>query len=122
MIICPSFVREHRRHGAVAGGTERGWRVGLAATRDWYRPIRVRVDPEAEHQPAGGYTDAYELICCACGDHPDLDYRDISPEHQRIRGPYPVAAGVGAYEKHLELRHRRQPTRRAGRPVHDSSG
>jgi len=89
---------------------------------DWYGPIRVRADPEAEHQPAGGYTDAYELICCACGDHPDLDYRDISPELQRIRGPYPVAAGVGAYEKHLELRHRRQPTRRAGRPVHDSSG
>jgi hypothetical protein len=81
------------------------------------RPTRI-----VEGRPEGGYTDAFELICCVCGDHPDLDYRDISPELQRIRGPYPIAAGVVAYEKHLELRHRRQPTRQAGRPVHDPSG
>ena len=89
-----------------------GWTVVLRR-----RPARI-----VEGRPEGGYTDAFELICCACGDHPDLDYRDISPELQRIRGPYPIAAGVAAYEKHLELRHRRQPTRQAGRPVHDSSG
>jgi len=40
----------------------------------------------------GGYTDAFELICCDCGDHPDVDYRDVSTGLQRIRGPYPLAA------------------------------
>jgi hypothetical protein len=32
-----------------------------------------------EGRPEGGYTDDYELVCCDCGDDPDLDYRDISP-------------------------------------------
>jgi hypothetical protein len=89
-----------------------GWTVVLRR-----QPTRI-----VEGRPEGGYTDAFELICCACGDHPDLDYRDISPELQRVRGPYLIAAGVAAYEKHLELRHRRQPARQAGWPVHDSSG
>ena len=44
----------------------------------------------------------FEIICCDCGDHPDLDYRDVPPELQRIRGPYPIAAGVEAYVKHLK--------------------
>ena len=47
----------------------------------------------------GGYTDEFEIICCDCGDDPDLDYREISPELQRIRGPYPIAAAVTAYVK-----------------------
>ena len=41
----------------------------------------------------GGYTDAFELICCECGDHPYLDYSEISPRLQRIRGPYTMRAG-----------------------------
>jgi hypothetical protein len=54
-------------------------------------------------QPVGGYTDAFEIVCCDCGDDPDLDYRDVSPELQRIRGPYqPIADGVAAYEEHVE--------------------
>jgi hypothetical protein len=51
----------------------------------------------------GGYTDAFELICCECGDHRDLDYSEISPRLQRIRGPYTMRAGLAAYEKHLGL-------------------
>jgi hypothetical protein len=35
-------------------------------------------------QPEGGYTDDLELICCHCGDDPELDYREVSP---------PAAAG-----------------------------
>ncbi len=54
-------------------------------------------------RPEDGYTDAFEIVCCDCGDDPDLDYRDVSPELQRIRGPYqPIADGVAAYEKHVE--------------------
>jgi hypothetical protein len=72
-----------------------GWTVVLRR-----QPARI-VEGRAE----GGYTDVFELICCYCGDHPDLDHRDVSPELQRIRGPYPIAVGVAAYEEHLELRH-----------------
>ena len=54
-------------------------------------------------QPVDGYTDAFEIVCCDCGDDPDLDNRDVSPELQRIRGPYqPIADGVAAYEAHVE--------------------
>jgi len=70
---------------------EPGWTVILRR-----RPARV-----VASRPDGGYADAYELICCYCGDHPDLDYLDVSPELQRIRGPYPLPAGVAAYERHL---------------------
>ena len=44
----------------------------------------------------------YEIICCDCGDNPGLDYDDVSPELQRIRGPYPIAAGMEAYVKHAD--------------------
>jgi hypothetical protein len=57
-------------------------------------------------RPEGGYTDAFEIICCDCGDQPDQDYSDVAPELQQIRGPYPIADGVAAYEKHLGLDHR----------------
>jgi hypothetical protein len=73
-----------------------GWTVVLRR-----RPVRM-----VEGRVQGGYTNAFEIICCDCGDHPDLDYRDVSPELQRIRGPYPIVAGVVAYEKHLDRQHR----------------
>jgi hypothetical protein len=47
-----------------------GWTVVLRR-----QPVRI-VAGRAE----GGYTDAYELVCCECGDHPDLDYREVSPQ------------------------------------------
>jgi hypothetical protein len=51
----------------------------------------------------GGYTDAFELTCCDCGDHPYLDYSEISPRLQRIRGSYTMRAGIAGYEKHFAL-------------------
>lgn len=59
------------------------------------RPVRI-VDGRAE----GGYTDEFEIVCCDCGDDPDLDYREVAPALQRIRGPYPMATGVTAYVRH----------------------
>jgi hypothetical protein len=59
-----------------------------------------------EGRPEGGYTDVYELICCGCGDDPDLDYGDVSPRLQRIRGPYQFSAGIAAYGQHDRLKHR----------------
>ncbi len=78
-----------------------GWTVVLRR-----QPARI-----VEGRPEGGYTDAFEIICCDCGDHPDRNYSEVSPELQQVRGPYPIADGVAAYEKHLE-RHR-QPARAA---------
>ena len=57
-----------------------------------------------EGRPDAGYTDAFEIICCDCGDHPDLDYCEVSPELQRVRGPYLIADGIAACKKHLRLR------------------
>jgi len=82
-----------------AGPAGLGWTVVLRR-----QPARI-----VEGQPEGGYTTMFEIVCCYCGDHPDLDYRDVSPNLQRIRGPYPVAAGVAAYEQHLRRHPRRRP-------------
>jgi hypothetical protein len=66
-------------------------------------------------QPQGGYTELFELICCHCGDDPDRDYHEVAPELQQIRGPYPIAAGIGAYEKHIQ-HHMRHPGPRGETP------
>jgi hypothetical protein len=81
-----------------------GWTVVLRR-----QPARI-----AEGRVHGYYTDAWELVCCDCGDHPDLDYPDVSPELQWIRGPYTFAAGITAYGKHVNLYHGQQPTFQSG--------
>ena len=72
-----------------------------------------------EGQPEGGHANAFEIICSDCGDDPDLEYQDVSPELQRLRGPYrTIAAGAAAYEKHIRLLHhrrRRPPSSLSGR-------
>jgi hypothetical protein len=80
-----------------------GWTVVLRR-----QPIRL-IEGRAE----GGYTDSYELICCDCGDNPELDYRDVSADLQQIRGPYAISAGISAYGRHVRLRHR-QPANSRG--------
>ena len=79
-----------------------GWTVVLRR-----QPVRI-VEGRAE----GGYTDEFEIICCDCGDDPGLDYREVSPALQRIRGPYPIASGITAYVQHA----RRHPSPRVRRP------
>lgn len=51
----------------------------------------------------GGYTGAFELICCECGDNPYLGYHQVSPRLRQIRGPYTMAAALAAYDKHLGI-------------------
>ncbi len=62
------------------------------------QPARI-VDGRME----GGYTDLFELICGQCGDHPYLDYAEIPPRMQRVRGPYTLQAGLAAHAEHLGL-------------------
>ena len=68
-----------------------GWTVVLRR-----QPARI-VDGRAD----GPYTDAFEIICCNCGDDPDLDYCEVSPRLQLVRGPYSIAEGAAAYDAHL---------------------
>jgi hypothetical protein len=63
------------------------------------QPVRI-----VEGRREGGYRDAFEVVCCDCGDHPYWDYSEISLSLQQIRGPYPtMAAALAAYEEHLGL-------------------
>jgi hypothetical protein len=82
-----------------------GWTVVLRR-----QPARL-----VEGRPEGGYTDRYELVCCDCGDDPGLDYRDVGPRLQRIRGPYAFPVGVAAYGQHVRQQHGPQPVPAAGR-------
>jgi len=68
--------------------------------RDWDVLLRRRPARLVGGRAEGGWTDEFEIVCRECGDDPDLDYRQASPELQRIRGPYPMAAGVAAFERH----------------------
>jgi hypothetical protein len=52
----------------------------------------------------GGWTGAFELICCDCGDNPYLGYSEIPPRLQRLRGPYTLREGAAAYQEHLRGR------------------
>jgi hypothetical protein len=66
--------------------------------------IRRQPARMVEGRREGGYRDAFEVVCCDCGDHPYWDYSEISPSLQRIRGPYTtMAAALAAYDRHLGL-------------------
>jgi len=80
----------------------------------WTAVLRRQPARVVEGPPEGGYTDMFEVICCDCGDDPRLDYREISPRLQLVRGPYPIALGVAAYEQHVDL-HQRGGTPGQGR-------
>lgn len=51
----------------------------------------------------GGYADEFEIICPSCGDHPYLDYSEVAPWLQLLRGPYPLEAALAAYHQHLGI-------------------
>jgi hypothetical protein len=76
-----------------------GWTVVLRR-----QPARM-----VDGRPEGGYTDAFEIVCCDCGDHPDLDYTEVSAELRRIRGPYLITDGVAAYVAHVGRYHQPAP-------------
>jgi hypothetical protein len=79
------------------------------------RPARI-VDGRME----GGYTSAYELICPNCGDHPYLDWVDVPPQLQQLRGPYLLQAGLPVYEAHLGLPSRPDEDRAATSGTRDA--
>ena len=62
------------------------------------QPVRI-VDGRFE----GGYTSVFEFICPGCGDNPYVDYSEVPPQLQWLRGPYTVEAALEAWDKHLAL-------------------
>jgi hypothetical protein len=83
--------------GHGASGVPAAGQPGHGRTASLRRqPVRI-----VEGRMKGGYTDVFELICGECGDHPYLDYREIPPRLQLIRGPYPLEAGLRVYAEHL---------------------
>jgi hypothetical protein len=89
--------------------TARGAIDGMA-THDqpghgWTVVLRRQPARMVDGRPEGGYTDAFEIVCCDCGDHPDLDYSEVSPELRQVRGPYLVADGIAAYRAHVGQYH-----------------
>jgi hypothetical protein len=94
------------------GQPRHGWTVVLRR-----RPVRI-----IQGWPEGGYTDEYEIICCYCGDDPDLDYLEVSSQLQRIRGPYPITAGIAAYVKHAGRHPRSQGCSSQAARVRDVKG
>ena len=67
---------------------------GFGAILRRYRPASI-----AE----GSHAAEFELICFDCGDNPGLDYSQVSPGLQRIRGPRTMETAWTAYERHLGL-------------------
>ncbi len=71
------------------------------ARLEWTALLRRQATHTGAGPPGDDYS-AFEVICRMCGDDPSLDYREVSPMLQRLRGPYWLAPGVEAYENHLE--------------------
>ena len=69
----------------------------------WTAVLRRQPARCADGHAAGRYADAFEIICCGCGDDPGLDYREVSPRLRLVRGPDPIKDGIAAYESHLRL-------------------
>jgi hypothetical protein len=95
--------RWDRRHGDKNMVTRdqpgHGWTVVLRR-----QPVRL-----VDGRPEGGYNDAFEIVCCDCGDHPDLDYSEVPAELRQVRGPYSVADGIAAYVAHVGRYHQPAP-------------
>jgi hypothetical protein len=95
LATCIAQLHERQKEAGMAAREQRrdGWTVVLRR-----QPARIVAD-----RPEGPYTDAFEIICCDCGDDPGLEYTHVPPRLQLIRGPYPIAVGIAAYEMHLKL-------------------
>jgi hypothetical protein len=60
------------------------------------QPVRI-VDGRVE----GGYTGVFEFICPGCGDNPYVDYSEIPPRLQWLRGPRTLQSALEEYDEHL---------------------
>jgi hypothetical protein len=92
---CPAQLPQ--KGASVTTGDNRGDNRAAVLRR---QPARI-----VDGQLQGSYANSFEITCPDCGDDPGTDYREISAELRRVRGPYPIADGIIAYEEHLGLYH-----------------
>jgi hypothetical protein len=64
---------------------------------------RCQLAPIAHRRAQASHVAEFELICFDCGDNPSLDYSQVSPRLQQIRGPRTMETAWTAYERHLGL-------------------
>ncbi len=76
---------------------------------DWSVKLRRQPASLSTGRPEGD-TSTFEVICRECGDDLGLDYQEVSSELRRIRGPYPLMAGIAAFLKHGEYHDRAEET------------
>lgn len=105
--VRPAAIPAPRPHGRrdpwLRSGSEDGMTLPLAGWPGHGRTAFVRLQPAriVDGRFEGGYTGLFELICPGCGDHPYLDYSEITPRLQWLRGPRTLQAALAAYDKHL---------------------
>jgi len=105
---------EERAH-TDAIGEGGGVQTSTEARLGWTALLRCQATHTGAGHPGDGYP-AFEVICRECGDDPSLDYHEVPPMLQRLRGPYWLAPGVEAYEKHLEWHEEHPPGWPSGHP------
>jgi hypothetical protein len=94
----------------------------------WAAVLRRQPARIVQGRPEGGYTNAFEVICLDCGDHCDVGYTEVSPELQRICGPYTMRAGLEAHDEHFrwhqryQVAYRRRTTLRGSSPSLATAG
>lgn len=65
--------------------------------------LRLRPACIVDGQIQGGNPKVYELVCPDCGDDPGLDYFEVPPRLQWLRGPRTLEGGLAAYGRHLGI-------------------
>lgn len=99
----PALRLNDRRDPWLRMGPMVGMTFPLAGQPGHGRTAFVRRQPAriVDGRAQGGYTDAFELICPGCGDNPYVDYSEVPPQLQRLRGSLTLEAALEAYDKHL---------------------
>ncbi len=65
--------------------------------------LRLQLAYIVDGQIHRGDNDVYEFVCPGCGDDPDLEYFEVPPGLQRLRGPRTLEESVAAYGRHLGI-------------------
>jgi hypothetical protein len=86
----------------AATGRRQAWRSGISAGTAGRRFCAAGW-PASWTIGRRAYTDAFEIICCHCGDDPDLVYSAVSSRVQLVRGPYPIME-ASAHTRHTSGR------------------
>jgi hypothetical protein len=96
---------DDRRDSRLRTGSDLVGTVPLAGQPGHGSAAFLRAQPAriADGHIHDGYNGVYKLICPNCGDDPDLDYSEVAPRFQRLRGPRTLADGLAAYHKHLGI-------------------